>query len=290
MLRSDQGAPLIGALEVVAAIGPAAHAALPLLMAHVRQPPAALNGLYRELYDAVGALGPAARPAIPLLLDRTRDPDHSVQALRILGKLGKYDSRRVVPHLSATLIDSTGDLWVLPALAAIGKDARGALPAVLGALEQAKVRRDGRQAAAALDALVAIGTPGESVPVLIGLLGDPVLDAPAVDAFGALGSAGTRAVPLLIDKLQRSRGDEGKAVGIVRALAAIAPASPPVQRQLLLEATRHGSAHAAYALARIGPLPADFAAPLAAALAKKPATPTCAWRSRMCGSRTSLRR
>lgn len=162
---------------------------------------------------------------------------------------------------------------MLPALAAIGKDARGALPAVLGALEQAKVRRDGRQGAAALNALVAIGTPGESVPVLIGLLGHPVLGWAAVDAFPALGSAGARAVPVLIDTLQRSRDDEWKAIGIVRALAAIGPESTPVQRQLLLEATRHGNAHAANALARIGPLPADFAPPLAAALAKKPGNP-----------------
>jgi hypothetical protein len=178
MLRSDQGGPLIGALEVVAAIGPGAQAALPLLMGHIRTPPAALNGMYRELYDAVDALGPAARPAIPLLLAKTGDPDHGGYAVYLLGKLGKYD-RRVVPRLSAMLIDSMGDTSVLAALAAIGKEAHGALPAVLGAIDQAKVRGGDRRGAAALATLVAIGTPAESNAVLVGLRADPVLGAAA---------------------------------------------------------------------------------------------------------------
>jgi len=193
MLRSDKGAPLIGALETVAAIGPDAHAALPLLMAHLARPPAALNGLYRELYDAVGAIGAAARPAIPLLLDRTGDPGHARHALRVLGGLGKYDGR-VVPHLSAMLIDATDTLWVLDALTTIGKDARGALPAVLGALERAKLGGDSWEGAAALEALVAIGTPGESVPVLTGLLDHPVLGRAAAEALSARAGANARQV------------------------------------------------------------------------------------------------
>ena len=269
MLRSEQGSPLIGALEVVAAIGPGARAALPLLMAHIRKPPAALNGMYRELYDAVDALGPAARPAIPLLLANTGDPDHGGYAVYLLGKLGKYD-RRVVPRLSAMLIDSMGDTSVLAALGMIGKNARGALPAVLGAIDQAKVTGNSRRGAAALDTLMAIGAPGETVRVLAGLLDEPVLGEAAVNAFSRIGPARAYAVPVLVDRLERSRDKKDVAERTVRALAAIAPASPAAQRQLLAEATRHGSAHAATALARIAPLPRDFAAPLAAALARKP--------------------
>jgi len=198
MLRSDRGGPLIGALEVVAAIGPDARAALPLLMAHIRKPPAALNGMYRELYDAVDALGAAARPAIPLLLAKTGDPDHGGYAVYLLGKLGKYD-RRVVPHLSAMLIDSMGDTSVLAALATIGKDARGALPAVLGAIDQAKVTGNSRRGAAALNTLMAIGGPGESVPVLTGLIGHPVLGAAAANSLRTLRSTRVNAVPLRID-------------------------------------------------------------------------------------------
>jgi hypothetical protein len=269
MLRSDQGGPLIGGLEVVAAIGPDARAALPLLMGHIRKPPAALNGLYRELYDALDALGPAARPAIPLLLAKTGDPDHGGYAVYLLGKLGKYD-RRVVPHLSAMLIDSMGDTSVLAALAMIGKNARGALPAVLGAIDQAKVTGNSRRGAAALDTLMAIGAPGETVRVLAGLLDEPVLGEAAVNAFSRIGPARAYTVPVLVDRLGRSRDKKDVAERTVRALAAIAPASPAAQRQLLAEATRHGSAHAASALARIAPLPRNFAVPLAAALARKP--------------------
>lgn len=274
MLGPGKGALLFDALEVVTAIGPDAHAALPLLMAHIRQPPAILHGMYRGLYDAVGALGPAARPAIPLLLVKARDPHHGRHALEVLGKLGKYDGR-VVPQLIAMLAEAKAartlpDPEVLDALAAIGKDARGALPTVLSALEAARAAGDGRCGWAALGALAAIGEPGESLPVLVGLLDDPVLGEYAAYQFPALGSAAASGLPQLIDKLQRSRGQEGMSYALARALAAIAPASPALQRQLLDEATRHGNGQAAYSLAGIKPLPPDFAAPLAAALAKDP--------------------
>jgi len=225
MLGPGTGASLLDALEVVAAVGPDGHAALPLLVAHVRQPPAMLNGLYRELYDALGALGPAARPAIPLLLEKTGDPAHYRHALRVLGKLGKYDDR-VVPHLSAMLIDSVGDLALLDALATIGKDARGALPAVLGAIEQARVRRDGMQGWAALHALAAIGEPGESLPVLTGLLDDPVLGEAAAKVLRTLGSAEASAAPVSIDAFQRPRRAAVSALASMEAPKPISIAAP----------------------------------------------------------------
>jgi hypothetical protein len=167
LLRIRGGDAAMLALTALADMGPHAQAALPALMERLRKP-RSLEDKY--LYDAVAALGPGAKPAIPLLISRSRAPahpyypQHTFWPLHTLGRLGKHDADRVVPYLVSMLLDRENDQLVLGALADIGKDARAALPAILVSLERAKISGNSMDGAAALDALIAIGEPGESVP------------------------------------------------------------------------------------------------------------------------------
>ncbi|MEN3277401.1 MAG: hypothetical protein V7631_3191 [Massilia sp.] len=255
------------ALMALADMGPHAQAALPALMERIRKATAAGD---KYLYDAVAAIGPGARPAIPLLITKSRDPRQRYLALRALGRLGKHDASRVVPYLESMLQGRQHEETVLDALSDIGKDARAALPATLVSLEQAKAAGDHMHGASAVNALLAIGEPGESIPVLTGLLHDPVLANDAVLGLARLGPAAASAVPALIAKLASSRYDSSLPDNIASALATIAPGSPAVQRQLLVESTQYQNEMAAIALAAISPLPPDFAPALAAVLARKP--------------------
>lgn len=259
---------------VLAALGPRAHAALPALMDRIRKPTPHLQTSPAGPYAAIAAIGARARPAIPLLIVRSRDPRYRYYAVNALGELGKHEPGRVVPHLVAMVEGREGPLLsfdtgiVLRALAEIGKGARAALPAVLAALEGAKMAGNRMEAPAAIDALLAIAEPGESVPVLAALLDDPALASEAVS--GLAGTPPASALPALLDKLQRSRDDPDLSDRIVMVLAHIGTGSPAVQRQLLVEATQHDNWRAAAALAETVPLPADFAPALRAALARKP--------------------
>jgi hypothetical protein len=198
LLRMRDGYVATLALTALADMGPQAQAALPALMERLRKPRSLED---RYLYDAVVALGPAAKPAIPLLIERSREaadpyyPQHTFWPLRALGRLGKHDADRVVPYLVSLLLDRENDQLVLGALADIGKDARAALPAILVALERAKVSGSSMDGAAALDALIAIGEPSESVPVLRDLLRHPVMARHAVARLDTLDPAAARVAP-----------------------------------------------------------------------------------------------
>lgn len=182
----------MAALTVLADIGPPAQAALPALLDRLKRPRAFGD---KYLYDAVAALGPAAEPAIPLLIERVRQPAdpafpmHTYGPLEALERLAKHDPGRVAAALVPLLLDRDNDQQVLETLATIGKDARAALPAILVALERARISGNVTDGAAALDALVAVGEPGESLPVLKGLIDHPVMAPHAHARLKALGEA-----------------------------------------------------------------------------------------------------
>lgn len=191
LLRHQDEFVAMEALTVLADIGPQAQAALPALMERLKRPRAFGD---KYLYDAVAALGPAAKPAIPLLIERARQPAdpyfpmHTYGPLEALERLAKHDPDPVVAALVPLLLDRDNDQQVLETLAAIGKDARAALPAILVALERAKISGNGTDGAAALDALVAVDEPGESMPVLQGLVDHPVMAPHASARLKALAS------------------------------------------------------------------------------------------------------
>lgn len=192
LLRNHDEFVGMTALMALADMGPQAQAALPALMKRLERPRAFGD---KYLYDAVVALGPAAKPAIPLLIARSRQPAdpyypyHSDGPLDALGRLGKHDPDRVVAYLVPLLLDRENDRLVLDTLATIGKEAKAALPAILVALERARISGNGMDGAAALDALIAVGGPGESMPVLKGLVDHPVMAPHAAARLKALGRA-----------------------------------------------------------------------------------------------------
>ena len=280
LARGDAGARVL-ALEALAKIGPQAQGALPALMQLVRSPariPPHAAGLP---YQAIGAIGAGAVPAIPLLIEKTHDPARRHDAVAALGKLGKYDAARVVPHLvwlleSQDIAGKRRDAnAVLAAFADIGKPAHAALPLVLAMLEDSKRVDSEVSEWTAIYALVAITEARESTPILVALLDHPKpnMQAQAANGLQLSGAQAASAVPAMLDKLVRSRDDFIMRQMVPKALAAVAPDSPAVQQQLLVEATEHDNEQAAAALGNMTPLPARFAAPLAAALAQKPNDP-----------------
>lgn len=280
LVRGDAGARIL-ALGALAKIGPQAQKGLPALM-HLVKTPALLPPHAAGLpYAAIGAIGAGAMPAIPLLIEKTHDRARRHDAVAALGKLGKYDAARVVPHLirlleSQEIAGRRRDAnAALGAFADIGKPAHAALPLVLVMLDESKRLESEVSEWTAIYALVAIAEPGESTPILVALLDHPKpnMQIHAANGFKQSGAQAASAVPAMLDKLVRSRDDFTMRQMMPGALAAVAPDSPAVQQQLLVEATQHDNEHAAGALANITPLPARFAAPLAAALAKKPNDP-----------------
>jgi hypothetical protein len=268
-------------MDALAKIGPQAQKALPALMQLVKTPALIPPHTAGMPYEAIGAIGAGAMPAIPLIIAKTHDPARRHDAVAALGKLGKYDAVRVVPHLIRLLEgqDSAGRRRdanaVLGALADIGKPAHAALPLVLAMLDESKRLESEVNEWTAIYALVAIAEPGESTPILVALLDHPKpnMQVQAANGLKHSGAQAASAVPAMLDKLVRSRDDFIMRQMIPASLAAVAPDSPAVQQQLLVEATQHDNEQAAGALANITPLPARFAAPLAAALAKKPSDP-----------------
>ncbi|KQQ89261.1 hypothetical protein [Massilia sp. Leaf139] len=218
---------LYQAVEIVTALGPRAHAALPALMSRIRDRPPALVVQFQQLYGALASLGPAARPAIPFLIEKSREPAHRDSALGALGKLWKFEPRLVVPHLTAMLegrqekLSRDDTISVLFALAEARSEARAALPGALAAIEQAKASGDAMLGMAALRALAAIAEPAQSVPILSKLLAHPVLGDHAVTELGNIGRPAASAVPLLKARLERT-GDPVMRAIIAGSLAAIA--------------------------------------------------------------------
>lgn len=198
------------ALRVLTRLGPKAHAALPALMDQIGgRPPNWFNMGHRRLYGAVAALGPAARPAIPLLITQSHDLEYRYAALHALGKLGQYDPEHVVPYLVSVLERRPEEHDVpaaLDALAEIGKPARAALPAILAEIERAKAGI-GPSGSEELSALAAIGEAGESIPALVGLLDHPVLAGSAARALAGAGPLPPEFVPALAAALARNPED-----------------------------------------------------------------------------------
>ncbi len=157
--------------------------------------------LRREAVRAIAALGPGARAALPVLLRATRDDTEevrfwSVEAIRRIGP----PAREAVPALLVVLTDDVRrvQLAARGALEAIGPSA---VPALIPALHSP----DAWVRANAAEATGAIGAPaGNTVKELARLLADDSLwvRASAAWALGRLGKGARPATKPLIAALQ----------------------------------------------------------------------------------------
>jgi HEAT repeat protein len=158
---------------------------------------------------------------------RSHDPQ---TACVLLGKIGPT----ALPGLIEALSDKEDDIrqgWVARTIGRIGRDAAGAVPALMRALESDSAHV--RQAAA--EALSQIGPSSESVvPGLIRLLGDPLANVrlAAVRALTHVGLPSDPEIPRLLELLL-DQDDEIREAA-VGALAQVGPAVIPSLVDLLL--------------------------------------------------------
>jgi HEAT repeat protein len=216
-------------MEAQAGIGPAAKDAIPALIAELKWSLQKGHGGRGPPAEALGRIGPAAKDAVPALIEALEGKggtDGVAEAAEALGRIGPV-SDKVVPALIAAIsrpigvkegnaiaraLAQMGAEAVPPlaavlsrrdqgyhfayfALAGIGQEAKGAMPALIADLK----RKDsaGRDRRLAMEALGAIG-PGarEAVPLLAGSLGERDPDVRSA-AAGALRGIGPVAVPAL---------------------------------------------------------------------------------------------
>lgn len=158
--------------------------------------------LRREAIKSIAALGPAARDALPVLIRATRDENEEVRlwAVTAIRRIGP-GAREAAPALLIVLSDDVREVQhaARGALEAIGP---AAVPSLLPALRSP----DPWVRANAAEALGVIGqSKGDVVPGLVRLLGDDSLwvRASSAWALGHLGSGAKGAAKSLRAELER---------------------------------------------------------------------------------------
>lgn len=229
--------------EVVLALGRIEkEIAVPMLIELLRS---SVTDVREAAFDALGEMGPASKAALPELTEILRGPDTAADTANN-GFYGgfyaggpKMDSLQTVcwmselPEASNAIIAATsvfrgkGEKGLSPSLVfqAMGPNARPAVPALIGLLQE----KSGNTQGYAARALAAIGvSAAEAIPALAGLLEDKnqFVRVSAAEALGHLGSA---AVPTLVQALQnndwlvRAKAAEGLgSLGSAAAPAALA--------------------------------------------------------------------
>lgn len=208
--------------------------------------------------DMLGRIGPPARTAVPALLAALKDKSSAV-ALMAARALAEIDPTRSLPAVPL-LADSLDVPGAAAALANIGPDARGAVPALIAALKPHKgnasqelIRLNARLA------LARIGAP--AVPALIEALKDK-RDGVAPLAGEALGwilPPPKQAVPALCEALRNDRAHAAVYARSLGQLGSLARPALPDLIDLLMDAASR--AEAAVALVSIDPRQADKAVP-----------------------------
>jgi HEAT repeats len=185
----------------------------------------------KEAGEAIEAIGPAARAAVPVLMELLEDhcPDYQIFAAELLGKIGP-DAKAAVPALIG-LVESkeynvrVNAIWTLKS---IGPGARAAVPTLLKFLHRSGVevgdvaitlarigpgekivpelvqaiRTENSHKLALIEALAKIGP--EAVPALVEFLGknDATVREVAADQLAGMGPSAKTAVPALLPLLK----------------------------------------------------------------------------------------
>jgi HEAT repeat protein len=235
------------------ALGEGHEVSVPLLVRELRKydrnrPPT--TATTKAAAEALGRIGPDAREALPALKQLTQDDRlvfvTSVACYKITGN-GDPSVGALIPYLSSDKVPSR--LEAAKSLSELGKDGKGAIPALIRALDDE----------IPLGAIIALGRMKEeaspAVPALIKLVeerGDEgTIGIEAVRTLAAIGPEAKASVPTLIKTLDRRH--HNISWESAQALGAIGPpakqAIPRLVRCLQREETRD---HAAVALGRIG--------------------------------------
>ena len=178
-----------------------------------------------EATAALHALGPKAVPRLTKLL-QTRDSDFHKRLWALLQKLPPRARSIVLRHVNppnATVVR----MAAARSLGTIGPEARGAVPALIGALRDP-------EAGVRWEAAAALGRIGkDSVPALIEALWDRDVRVrhAATYALGAVGPGASAAIPALIHRLKDR--DAGVRASAASSLSGIGAPALPVLMDLL---------------------------------------------------------
>lgn len=200
--------------SALAGIGPAV---VPTAVAEL----ASKSGAHRwAAIEALRQLGPGAAPAVPALLGIVKDGHTRACVKRALAAVGAEAVPGLLEALPGAEPDVREDLF--ETLGAMGDAAAGALP------QLAELARQGseRDRKAALATLCKVGGDAPVVfEALAAALKDKhfVVQCAAIEAFGALGTKGGRAVPdlvaVLADRDRRLRTAAARSLGKIGAAA-----------------------------------------------------------------------
>jgi len=229
-----------------------------------------------DVYGVLGLLGKDATPAIPLLIERSRSDKpglakpESYWAIQALGNIGKYDTRRVVPHLMQLLDDPSHRVDAANALANLATSARGAVPALTSHLEASLDAISNGFSASLMRALARCADSGTAVPILMPILLAPGFEMQAASALREIGPPAAPAVPYLLNRLENSSSPAEEKITDVLALLVIDPNSVETLRRILAQATRSNSYEIADELAHLKALPTALAPDLRNAIDTAP--------------------
>jgi len=260
-LRDRDAEVRVAAAWALGDVGTAAAPALGVLSGLLEDRDALLRA---GAAHALGEIGDAAEPVQLALVRRFDDPEQRVRwsAADALGKLGPAavtlePLRRIVAEAA-----SPGRGLAAEALGRVGREARVALPELIGAASDA--RGDVRWRA--VWAIGQLGPDaGPAVPLLRRALADPDLRWRAADALGAVGAGAVEAVPdlvaLLDDPSSSVRWRASAALGAIGARGAT-----PALVRAVSDAAENVRLAAVVALTRIADPPSVALPALLAAL------------------------
>jgi HEAT repeat protein len=253
------------AAETLGRIGPVARDAVPSLLRAIEHPDTDPHAKILSHYavQALGRIGPEAKAAVSTLsqlLDKEVGDD-GYEAVIALDGIGTPPVRKL-----AERIVQDGDLSATDLLAWLGPKARGAIPALRGAL--ADKRMQVRFSAAVALAHVEPAAK-EAIPVLIeglGHLGDQTLELSGIaDALALFGPRGEAALPILIEIATKRDRD----TDVLKALVQIDPGGKRCVPALIAALTDEDDAvadTAAKCLGLLGSRATDAASALSIAL------------------------
>jgi HEAT repeat protein len=268
LVRTDMEYPGVEAAALLLEAQPRPADLVPALRDRLRRAPGHAGHAGHTALDALNRLGYIpSEDELPLLvpaLDESVNHTSVVTIALLLARMGAV----AIPHLIAHLDQPNASLVVL-ALGRMGPIARPALPA-LGNLihhEWNFVR------GTAVDAIIAIGTPAEIVPLLLPAFRDRdgSLRGKLLEACGELGAAARPWLPELMHLVRTEDSPEDLRPGdLAQALAGLAVHTPEIVGLLSQALGEPGTArtNAISALATMGPRAAEAVPQLEALFAQ----------------------
>jgi HEAT repeat protein len=202
LLKHDEAVVRYRAAYLVARIGPKAVLAVPRLGEMLNDPEPKVQ---LAVIDALAAIGPAAKEVVFELGKKVEgnDPTAARAAAAALKAFGPA-AGPAVPSLAKGLasLDSSVSAESAQALAAVGPEAAAAVSEIVTHLEHPDARSDEKRAS--LAALAAIGKPAkDAIPAIIKLTTDKDtgVRVAAADALGRVGAGSPEALPALTARL-----------------------------------------------------------------------------------------